>query len=174
MAALAALYYYPSALMIFLLPVWGTALFTSIRLNHGVSLRFLLVWLTLTAIIVYGRHILQRWFNEAWQRYQQNRLMIARLDVLAHQDALTGTANRRARENYLESATSQALPFALIMLDMDYFKRYNDHYGHQAGDVCLTNKRGQHCEIFCSHASGSGRAVRWRRVCGRVTSGFAA
>lgn len=139
MAALAALYYYPSALMIFLLPVWGTALFTSIRLNHGVSLRFLLVWLTLTAIIVYGRHILQRWFNEAWQRYQQNRLMIARLDVLAHQDALTGTANRRARENYLESATSQALPFALIMLDMDYFKRYNDHYGHQAGDVCLTN-----------------------------------
>ena len=137
LTALAALYYHLPALLTFLLPIWGTALLASIRLNQGISLRFLMVWLTLTVIIIYGRHILQRWFDEAWQRYQQNRLLIARLDVLAHQDALTGTANRRSMESYLQDAVRQGLPFALIMLDVDYFKRYNDHYGHQAGDTCL-------------------------------------
>lgn len=70
-------------------------------------------------------------------RYQENRILIARLDVLAHQDALTGTANRRLMEKFLADASRQALPFALIMLDVDYFKRYNDHYGHQEGDTCL-------------------------------------
>lgn len=59
--------------------------------------------------------------------------------MLAHQDALTGTANRRLMEKFLDDAFRQALPFALIMLDVDYFKRYNDHYGHQAGDTCLAN-----------------------------------
>jgi len=64
-------------------------------------------------------------------------MLIARLDVLAHQDALTGTANRRLMEKFLADAFRQTLPFALVMLDVDYFKRYNDHYGHQAGDTCL-------------------------------------
>lgn len=137
LTALAALYYHLPALLTFLLPIWGTALLASIRLNQGISLRFLMVWLTLTVIIMYGRHILQRWFDEAWRRYQENRLLIARLDLLAHQDALTGTANRRSMESYLQDAVGQELPFALIMLDVDYFKRFNDHYGHQAGDTCL-------------------------------------
>ncbi|WP_431356957.1 membrane-associated sensor domain-containing protein [Pantoea endophytica] len=137
LTALAALYYYPTALLLFLTPLWLTALLASMRLNQGISVRFLLVWLILTTILIYGRYILQRWFDEAWRRYQENRMLIARLDVMAHQDALTGTANRRSLENYLNDAIHQTLPFALIMLDVDYFKRYNDHYGHQAGDDCL-------------------------------------
>ncbi len=137
LTALAALYYHPPALLIFLTPLWLTALMASMRLNQGISARFLLVWLILTTILIYGRYILQRWFDEAWRRYQENRMLIARLDVMAHQDALTGTANRRSLENYLNDAIHQTLPFALIMLDVDYFKRYNDLYGHQAGDDCL-------------------------------------
>ncbi len=137
LTALAALYYHLPALLLFLTPLWLTALLASMQLNQGISVRFLLVWLILTTILIYGRYILQRWFDEAWRRYQENRMLIARLDVMAYQDALTGTANRRSRENYLDDAIRQALPFALIMLDVDYFKRYNDHYGHQAGDDCL-------------------------------------
>lgn len=137
LTALAALYYYPAALLLFLAPLWLTALLASMQLNQGVSVRFLLVWLILTTILIYGRYILQRWFNEAWRRYQENRMLIARLDVLAHQDPLTGTANRRSMADYLDNAIRQILPFTLIMLDVDYFKRYNDHYGHQAGDACL-------------------------------------
>lgn len=137
LTALAALYYHPLALLLFIPPLWLTTLMASVQLNQGVNIRFLLVWLLLTAILIYGRVILQRWFDEAWLRYQENRMLIARLDVMAHQDALTGTANRRSMENFLDDALLQAEPFALLMLDVDYFKRYNDHYGHQAGDACL-------------------------------------
>lgn len=137
LTALAALYYHPLALLLFIIPLWLTTLLASVQLNQGVNMRFLLVWLLLTAILIYGRVILQRWFDEAWLRYQENRMLIARLDVMAHQDALTGTANRRSMENFLDDALLQAEPFALLMLDVDYFKRYNDHYGHQAGDACL-------------------------------------
>lgn len=142
LTALAALYYYPPALLLFIIPLWLTALLASVQLNQNVNIRFLLVWLTLTAILIYGRFILQRWFDEAWWRYQENRMLIARLDVMAHQDALTGTANRRSMESFLEDALCQAVPFALIMLDVDYFKHYNDHYGHQAGDACLAKVAG--------------------------------
>jgi len=56
-------------------------------------------------------------------------------------DGLTGVFNRRYFDQQLavETARSQRSrsPLALIMLDVDFFKRYNDHYGHQAGDDCL-------------------------------------
>jgi len=56
-------------------------------------------------------------------------------------DGLTGVFNRRYFDQQLavETARSQRSrsPLALIMLDVDFFKRYNDLYGHQAGDDCL-------------------------------------
>lgn len=64
-----------------------------------------------------------------------------RLRSIALTDGLTGVANRRSFDRELASLWRQAqrnqLPLSLIMLDVDYFKRYNDHYGHQAGDACL-------------------------------------
>jgi diguanylate cyclase (GGDEF)-like protein len=64
-----------------------------------------------------------------------------RNQILAIQDELTGLANRRrlnvilAKEWARVSRTRQTL--ALVMLDVDQFKDYNDRYGHQAGDECL-------------------------------------
>ena len=56
-------------------------------------------------------------------------------------DGLTGLANRRCFDEKLHVEWSRAQrhgeSVALIMCDVDYFKRYNDHYGHQGGDVCL-------------------------------------
>ncbi len=56
-------------------------------------------------------------------------------------DSLTGLANRRYFDNALraEFARHQRLgsQLSLIMMDVDYFKKYNDHYGHLAGDECL-------------------------------------
>ncbi|MGB3200300.1 MAG: diguanylate cyclase [Nodosilinea sp.] len=56
-------------------------------------------------------------------------------------DGLTGIANRRHFDQYLEQewqrAVRERLPLSLILIDVDYFKLYNDHYGHQSGDACL-------------------------------------
>jgi diguanylate cyclase (GGDEF)-like protein len=65
----------------------------------------------------------------------------ARLEALAVTDGLTGIANRRGFDAALDREWRRAQrsgePVALALLDIDYFKRYNDHYGHQAGDECL-------------------------------------
>ncbi|WP_276487076.1 sensor domain-containing diguanylate cyclase [Ectopseudomonas mendocina] len=67
----------------------------------------------------------------------------ARLEILASQDALTGLANRRCFDQALEveirRAHRRGSHLALMLLDIDLFKRYNDHYGHLAGDECLRN-----------------------------------
>jgi len=63
------------------------------------------------------------------------------LRVLADSDGLTGLANRRLFEATLEREVARArragTPFALILTDVDFFKKYNDRYGHVAGDECL-------------------------------------
>jgi diguanylate cyclase len=60
---------------------------------------------------------------------------------MALSDSLTGLGNRRRLDMALHSeigrAKRQRYPLALIMLDIDYFKRFNDRYGHAAGDDCL-------------------------------------
>lgn len=76
---------------------------------------------------------------------RQNEEKLARLqkelEGLSYQDALTGLANRRRFNEVLErewaGGSRNATPVALIMLDIDHFKQYNDHYGHIQGDDCL-------------------------------------
>jgi len=63
------------------------------------------------------------------------------LQRLAQMDGLTQVANRRGFDEYwLQQWTilkQERQPISLILLDVDYFKNYNDHYGHLAGDECL-------------------------------------
>lgn len=63
------------------------------------------------------------------------------LSRLANLDGLTQISNRRRFDEYLKSEWARALkeqhPLSLILCDVDFFKLYNDSYGHQAGDVCL-------------------------------------
>lgn len=63
------------------------------------------------------------------------------LKGLASLDGLTGIPNRRAFDVRLAQAWSQACreggTLSLMMIDIDYFKRYNDHFGHVQGDECL-------------------------------------
>lgn len=65
----------------------------------------------------------------------------SQLETLSTTDGLTGLANRRRFDSYWtqewQRALRQATPLAVIMLDVDHFKAYNDHYGHQLGDACL-------------------------------------
>jgi len=63
------------------------------------------------------------------------------LELLAMKDALTGLANRRCFDETLATETKRAhrdgTPLALLMIDIDYFKRFNDTHGHLVGDACL-------------------------------------
>ena len=58
-------------------------------------------------------------------------------EVQAQTDTLTGLGNRRAFDAWLRHLTQQVKPFALMTVDLDYFKDVNDGYGHAAGDIVL-------------------------------------
>lgn len=63
------------------------------------------------------------------------------LDHIAHEDALTGIANRRSFDEVSRKEWDRGLrdqqPLTLLLLDVDFFKKYNDFYGHGEGDRCL-------------------------------------
>lgn len=75
------------------------------------------------------------------ERTQALKVANDQLDALSNTDALTGIANRRSFDRMLAQewvrGERRGMPLALIMLDVDLFKHYNDHYGHLAGDLCL-------------------------------------
>lgn len=75
------------------------------------------------------------------QRTRELEQLNARLHALSRTDALMGIANRAHFNERLEQVCAQARraqrPLALVMIDVDHFKRYNDYYGHPQGDACL-------------------------------------
>ena len=76
----------------------------------------------------------------SWQLKRREKAE-AELSVLAATDGLTGLANRRTFDKALEAewlrAARHNMPLSLLLMDIDRFKRFNDSYGHQAGDKCL-------------------------------------
>ncbi|RAN81413.1 sensor domain-containing diguanylate cyclase [Bacillus sp. SRB_336] len=79
--------------------------------------------------------------SERKQTEQQLITLQKELEELSFRDGLTGVANRRRFDAIIELEWSNARrnrqPLSLIMLDIDYFKQYNDRYGHLEGDACL-------------------------------------
>jgi diguanylate cyclase (GGDEF)-like protein len=72
---------------------------------------------------------------------QQLRSANADLARMAFSDGLTGIANRRYFDEqlsqYFQQARQEASPLSVLQIDIDYFKQFNDSYGHLAGDQCL-------------------------------------
>ena len=77
-------------------------------------------------------------FNEMVERLQEHQ---TRLEELATTDPLTGLANRKqimtSLELQMDGFSRHGTNFSLLMLDIDFFKKVNDTYGHQAGDSVL-------------------------------------
>jgi diguanylate cyclase (GGDEF)-like protein/PAS domain S-box-containing protein len=71
----------------------------------------------------------------------EHKKLETRLETLAIEDSLTGLANRRRFDDRLKEEWARAYrdrsSLALLMIDVDHFKAYNDEYGHPAGDACL-------------------------------------
>jgi two-component system chemotaxis family response regulator WspR len=83
--------------------------------------------------------------DEAYRalRESQRQLVEKNLELerLTHVDGLTGLSNRRFFNSYIESEWNRAVrskgPLSVLMVDVDFFKLYNDTYGHIAGDDVL-------------------------------------
>jgi len=94
------------------------------------ALAVIIMALTLIYVSGYIYHLL----------YELQNAQIA-LQALADTDQLTGIANRRHFDRKFKVEWRRAMreqtPISLILVDVDYFKKYNDTYGHQAGDLCL-------------------------------------
>lgn len=63
----------------------------------------------------------------------------AELEKISGMDALTGLYNRRSMDRFLKKADVSGRVYTMIMCDIDDFKKVNDTYGHEAGDVVLKN-----------------------------------
>jgi diguanylate cyclase (GGDEF)-like protein len=115
--------------------------------------------------------VLARQFNEMAGKVDRHHLQLEervcertrdlaeandKLAALSMTDGLTGIANRRRFDevlaHQLQRAARARTPLALLMLDVDYFKAYNDFYGHPQGDACLRRLAA----LLQSHARRAG------------------
>lgn len=116
-------------------PVWS---------EDGVLTHFIGVQKDVTARVDMLKHLRQSKMD--LQRANQQ------LSVLALTDGLTGVGNRRRFNEQLQSMMSMAqrakVPLSILMIDLDYFKRFNDSYGHQAGDDSLILVGGMIADAF--------------------------
>lgn len=93
------------------------------------------------AVVLSARYILlESWLRTQRSEYEKN-LLIKKLVKLANYDTLTGLFNRRSFADYFSQSVQQLdrtqKSLFLIVLDIDFFKQYNDIYGHVEGDKCL-------------------------------------
>ncbi|HEY1845211.1 MAG TPA: membrane-associated sensor domain-containing protein [Buttiauxella sp.] len=139
--ALISLYFDGRVLLSFTLPLWLVLLIGNYLYPSSLSALNTILFVLMAALFESGRRILKSWFVLAIRREQENADLIKQLQQLANRDPLTGIANRRSfqllldKEIQRQQQTAGAL--SIIMLDVDHFKKYNDSYGHQAGDECL-------------------------------------
>lgn len=95
--------------------------------------------LQLTVIAMERIYLMRQKLFKTQQQLQQANIELERLSLF---DQLTGLANRRHFDSTLEKqfawARRNKSPLSVIMSDVDFFKLFNDNYGHQSGDDCLT------------------------------------
>ena len=116
-------------------------------LNYEQGFDYTLLWGMLLAVGVIGsfalyRHISITRYNVRLGRL--NRELVAankKLEAISYLDGLTGIPNRRKFDEVLENEWKRCerhrLTLTLLMIDIDYFKPFNDRYGHLEGDDCL-------------------------------------
>src|SRR5262249_5534203 len=105
-----------------------------------------LVWVLAAAALILAvvAWIARRFYRVSWrlrQQLEENRRLQEELRALTITDALTGLHNRRHFDivcvTEWERARRDHRPLAVLFIDVDNFKSYNDCHGHRAGDDCL-------------------------------------
>lgn len=108
--------------------------------RHGL-IRLLIITTVIAIVLIIFSTLLFYQIKITSKTEDKLKTALRALETLASEDALTGLKNRRSLDQTLPIEISRAQrsnsPLGLIMLDIDHFKKYNDHYGHIAGDVCI-------------------------------------
>ncbi len=144
-----------------LLIVSATTLVYAVMLSRGRDVTIVNLWLTivlLAAVIdisvrlsIRSAYSLGGYLSDTYWTFalgvficivlREISAMTNQFAAIANSDALTGLANRRSLDSYLtqleHSRRRQEDVFALLMIDVDHFKAFNDHFGHAAGDSTL-------------------------------------
>jgi diguanylate cyclase (GGDEF)-like protein len=116
----------------------ATLLAPAVLIQQGLSHPESIDWapVSVGAVVLFVLVVLR--MSGLMERVQEQARM---LSAMAHLDGLTGIANRRAWDTGIDDAmqTSRrtATPLSVALLDLDHFKRFNDEYGHPAGDRLL-------------------------------------
>ncbi len=120
-----------------LLPCLATALLLPDRFTHVAALFIALQYIASLGTVSY----LSEQIVALMQSEQALAAAEARLALVSATDGLTGIANRRAFDTALQvewgRAAREASDIGVLLIDIDYFKLYNDQYGHLLGDDCL-------------------------------------
>ena len=116
-----------------------------------------LVFFVLGSLVGYETQELRRLHDD-------RERLLASLEAMARSDVLTGLPNRRAWEEALEQeierASRDGLPLVVAMLDLDFFKQFNDQHGHPAGDDLLKEATALGMPSF-------GASTRWPATAAR-------
>lgn len=121
------------AVQVFVPPLFGAPV------PGNVPLALVTIAATLTANYTLEREFRLSYLQRMLGRIHGTRLAttVSKLHDLSLRDPLTGLANRRALDTELEELRQRNEPYAVILVDIDVFKPFNDRYGHQVGDDCL-------------------------------------
>jgi diguanylate cyclase (GGDEF)-like protein len=125
----------------FILTYQGIDIWQDGAWNQASYVRYVLASILLTTMIYILELSLENAFNALEERIEKEKSYIKQLTQYAITDPLTKLYNRRYLDevfskNFQVAAKSQYL-YVFVVLDLDYFKNYNDTYGHKAGDEVL-------------------------------------
>lgn len=121
---------------------------STVVMGHLINLTVFLFFCWLASRMLYRSYatnyiselLLKESNNSLAEKIKENEKMNAKLKELSMLDELTGISNRRGFYQYIESTLAhspQERPLSILMMDIDAFKPYNDHYGHLQGDQVI-------------------------------------
>jgi len=117
------------------------------QLNYHKGIDYDLLWKLGALVLCFGAFLIYR--QRCMTKYNQNLASLnhelvqanQKLETMSYIDGLTQVPNRRRFDLVLAAEWQRCKrsqhPLTLLMIDIDYFKRYNDSYGHLVGDDCL-------------------------------------
>lgn len=128
-------------LILFCTPIVFSMIFSELTSFEKFNLLQVSGTIIIFAVVISARYILLEWYIRTQNSEFAKSMLIKKLTRLAHRDSLTGLLNKGSLNTHFEEniqlLRKPGEKLFMIIMDIDFFKQYNDLYGHVAGDECL-------------------------------------